>query len=256
MSAPTDCVLLDERPQAGAWNMAVDEALLEWSAETGRAAIRFYRWAEPTLSLGYFQPIAARRVHTASRDGPAVRRLTGGGAIVHDRELTYSLVVPASHPAGWRRAALYEAVHGALVEALAGWGIRASLCPAGPSGRADDEPFLCFQRRAPGDVLVGGVKVAGSAQRRRRGAVLQHGSVLLGRSAAAPELPGLGDLGGPADAPGAAMADAALAAAWLEPLARRLALRWVEWPGEAGLFGRARRLVDARYAAPAWTDRF
>ncbi|NIL97050.1 MAG: lipoate--protein ligase family protein, partial [Planctomycetales bacterium] len=68
--------------------MAVDEVLLEWSAEEGCCCWRFYGWREPTLSLGYFQQYGQRWQHAASRDCPAVRRLTGGGAILHDRELT------------------------------------------------------------------------------------------------------------------------------------------------------------------------
>ena len=98
MSIPRECRLLIDPPGAGAWNMAVDEVLLEWSAEQGGCCWRLYRWQEPTLSLGYFQPYDERRRHPASRDCPAVRRLSGGGAILHDAELTYSLVVPSGHP--------------------------------------------------------------------------------------------------------------------------------------------------------------
>ena len=75
-------------------------------------------------------------------------------------------------------------------------GFPAALCQPVGSRRDRVQPFLCFQRRAPGDVLVGEVKIAGSAQRRYRGAVVQHGSILLERSASAPELPGLNDLDG------------------------------------------------------------
>ncbi len=232
---PSSFRLLLDAPASGAWNMAVDEALLEAAAE-GQSTLRFYRWAEPTLSLGYFQTYGDRFQHEASRGCAAVRRPSGGGAILHDRELTYSLAVPERHPLAANRLRTYRAVHQALIAALGRWGIEAGMLTCATAGRgcagsrettlarsasegfgaapgsaltlalsqgergsnAQREPFLCFQRRSPGDVLVGGVKVAGSAQRRCRGAVLQHGSLLLARSPAAPELDGLKELTGKA----------------------------------------------------------
>src|SRR2546421_118466 len=71
-------------PADGAWTMAVDEALLEATERDGLATIRFYEWSEPTLSLGYFQAHAERRLHTASAACTLVRRTSGGGAILHD----------------------------------------------------------------------------------------------------------------------------------------------------------------------------
>ena len=75
--------------------MAVDEVLLEAAAADGQCTLRFYRWEEPTLSLGYFQTYADRWQHEPSRDAAVVRRTSGGGAILHDAELTYSFAVPA-----------------------------------------------------------------------------------------------------------------------------------------------------------------
>jgi lipoate-protein ligase A len=180
--------------------MAVDELLLESAAVEGVASLRFYRWAEPTISLGYFQDMADRSRHPASRDCPVVRRATGGGAIVHDRELTYSIALPAGHRLAEGRLELYRAVHRVILEIYADLGFDLSLYP----GQMEDDrraSFLCFERRAPGDIVTranGTVsyKVTGSAQRRHQGAVLQHGSILLDRSEAAPELPGLNDLAG------------------------------------------------------------
>ena len=188
------CRLFIDPPASGAWNMAVDETLLESAADGGGFSLRFYRWQEPTLSLGYFQQYDDRWQHAASLNCPAVRRATGGGAILHDREITYSIAVPPGHRLAVKHIALYETIHAALIDVLAGYGIHASLCQAkaGKCGRS--QPFLCFQRRSPGDVLLSDVKIAGSAQRRCRGAVLQHGSVLLARSPAAPELPGLAEV--------------------------------------------------------------
>lgn len=228
--------------------MAVDELLLGWSAEQGGCCWRFYGWAEPTLSLGYFQESADRRRHPASRDCPAVRRLTGGGAIVHDAELTYSLVLPGGHPLAARRGRLYQTVHTGLIAALADLGVRATLFTQSDYRQRDEEPFLCFQRRAPGDVLVGRTKIAGSAQRRRRGAVLQHGSVLLRGSHAAPELPALEDVAQTCPAP------EELAEAWLGKLADRLAGRWIEDPLSAAERHRAAVLVESRYTLPGWIE--
>ncbi|MGD9722806.1 MAG: biotin/lipoate A/B protein ligase family protein [Pirellulales bacterium] len=195
-AASTPCRLIIESGGAGAHHMAVDEVLLESAAASGAASLRFYRWSEPTISLGYFQSLAQRAEHPASVACPLVRRQTGGGAILHDHELTYSLAVPSTHPLAANSLRLYAAVHDCLVGILAITGYVATRWPAGEKIAAPRrEPFLCFQRRAPGDVLCQEVKICGSAQRRRRGAILQHGSLLLARSAFAPELPGLAELG-------------------------------------------------------------
>ena len=224
--------------------MAVDELLLDQAAESGECAWRFYRWSAPTLSLGYFQTFADRRQHPASQPCAVVRRLTGGGAIVHDHELTYSLAIPSDHPLALARQRLYAMVHATLIETLADWSIAASLCPA----QAPDEPFLCFQRRAPGDVVVGHAKIAGSAQRRRRGAVLQHGSVLLSRSVAAPELDSLEDVSG------RSLSSAQLIAAWTPRLVRTLRLAWHEASLSDAQRQAAQTLVASKYAAGRWTE--
>src|SRR4051812_42296912 len=169
--------------------MALDEALLHTAENEGTATLRFYGWREPTLSLGYFQQHADRTLHSASENCTLVRRASGGGAILHDRELTYSIALPKAHPLALHAEPLYLATHRSLPAALVQFGVRADLCQPAENGRraTSDEPFLCFQRRTYGDVLVGRAKVCGSAQRRQRGAVLQHGSILLAQSAFAPE---------------------------------------------------------------------
>src|SRR5262245_22040097 len=106
-----DCRLILDSPSPGAWNMAVDEVLLVDAAENNVATLRFYGWNEPTLSLGYFQRYEDRQQHAASRECAIVRRQTGGGAILHDRELTYSLVLPPRHPFAKQNEKLYQAVH-------------------------------------------------------------------------------------------------------------------------------------------------
>lgn len=232
--------------------MAVDEALLEAAAAAdGQCTLRFYCWEEPTLSLGYFQPYAERWQHAASSRAAVVRRASGGGAILHNDELTYSFAVPADHPLAIGRLRLYMAVHAALIEALTEWEIAASIFsrPSQEGKSHDRQPFLCFQRRSPGDVLVGETKIAGSAQRRCRGAVLQHGSVLLGRSAAAPELAGLRELTGKAISVGE------LAESWREKLAATLAITWHTAELTQELRRRASCIATHKYACPAWTEK-
>lgn len=246
---PTPCRLLIDPPAPGPWNMAVDEALLEWAEQTGACALRFYCWDRPTLSLGYFQTFSDRLGHAASQGCPVVRRPSGGGAILHDRELTYSFAAPRAHRLGSRRLDLYAALHDTLIEALGQLGVEARPCQPPPGDRTAAEPFLCFRRRAAGDVLAGGVKVAGSAQRRSRGAVLQHGSVLLARSAAAPELDGLGE------AAGRPVAPEQLIEAWLPRLAGRLGVEWRREPLSGSERARATELARSKYESEDWTLR-
>lgn len=176
--------LIKDPPLPGTWNMAVDESLL-LSATEDIATLRFYRWNEATVSLGYFQQNRARRDHHESLACPLVRRSSGGGAIVHHHELTYSFSCKAEMiDTQW----LYDAMHESLRRLLGDEGIETESCSADISRSIAPLPFLCFLRRSPGDVLCGPAKIAGSAQRRRRGAVLQHGSVVLADSPFAPQL--------------------------------------------------------------------
>jgi len=189
--------------------MAVDEALLDAAAETDTPTLRFYQWLRPTLSLGYFQQYADREKHRPSLEADVVRRLSGGGAILHDREVTYSLILPATHPLAHDTDQLYRAVHEAFLQFLSRilpiqkspW--RLARCEKPSSDKPSSEPFLCFERRSPGDVLLQPArrtdtsvdyKIVGSAQRRRRGAVMQHGSLLLNHSLLAPKILGLNEV--------------------------------------------------------------
>jgi lipoate-protein ligase A len=257
-------------PAPGAWNMAVDEALLMDAAANGIATLRFYQWDAPTLSLGYFQKYDERLQHPASRHSPCVRRQTGGGAILHDRELTYSLTLPASHPLARRHERLYSMVHDAFIESLTALladklGDRVlRRRDQESSSSARDEPFLCFQRSAPGDVVLTYLgkgdqsvskippferKILGSAQRRHRGAVLQHGSLLLKSSWAAPEVAGLADLVGQKLAPkDVSEAVPSRIAAILHVPTSPTAL-------SPAVQLNARVLTNTKYAAESWTKR-
>jgi lipoyl(octanoyl) transferase len=187
-------VLIETLPRSGAMNMAIDEVLLESAIDREVATLRLYRWSLPTVSLGYFQP-ADDPVLEARFGGLArVRRLSGGGAILHDQEVTYSVAYPALHSFGSNPGGLYDRVHAAIVALLNEWGVPARLRGEAKTG---DQPFLCFGRGDPRDIVLGAHKIVGSAQRRRRGAVLQHGALLLSASPHAPEFPGVFNLAPP-----------------------------------------------------------
>jgi lipoate-protein ligase A len=181
----------------GPTNMGLDEALLDAVAEDPSfALLRTYGWTEPTLSLGYFQPLAQVHADPRWHGVSVVRRPTGGGAIWHHHELTYALVVPAAYAQARPATALYHAVHSALAAVLRRHGVEAAARGPGPPAEPATRPFLCFADRDPEDLVCRGAKIVGSAQRRRSGAILQHGSMLLRHSPVTPELPGLGDLAG------------------------------------------------------------
>ncbi len=203
----TEGRLLSLRTGGPAENMAIDQALLESIAGMSQPILRFYTWSEPTLSLGYFQKIGDRQGHEESRHLAGVRRATGGGAIVHHHELTYSLVMPDAETLTGPRVDLYRQMHHAVVRTLSEFGIRA--VPFRATGRASMEArrskrgenadrsknrFLCYQRRTDEDLIVCGYKVLGSAQRKTQAGVLQRGSLMLRTSPWAPQLPGIFEL--------------------------------------------------------------
>ena len=162
--------------------MAADEAML-LSAESGVASLRFYGWSPATVSLGYFQPASAAFDDPILALLPWVRRSTGGATLVHDRELTYALALPPNLAGdSWM-----PRMHAIIVDALTTLGVHVDLVREA----AKFGDVLCFQQQTVGDVLSAGRKVVGSAQRRHRRCLLQHGAILLRRSPATPELPGL-----------------------------------------------------------------
>ena len=165
--------------------MAADEVLLH-SVRADVALLRFYQWLGPTVSLGYFQQA---RIRTRWPELPFVRRPTGGATLVHHHELTYCLaLVTQLSP-----ALVLRAIHEIIAETLCSAGIPAMLAE---TVQRDDTP-LCFRHIVEEDVVCNGVKIAGSAQRKQRQHLLQHGAILLERSEYTPELPGLLEADGP-----------------------------------------------------------
>ena len=168
----------DESPGV---NMALDEALLfgpEQRLPT-RPALRFYTWSPAALSLGYFQRVADI---PACQDAQVlVRRLTGGGAIHHADELTFSIATDLSHPlyAG-EVATSYARVHDALLETLGELGLEARRRGAESLASDREHTGMCFHHSSAMDVVWNGRKGIGSAQRRSKGRVLHHGSIKLG----------------------------------------------------------------------------
>lgn len=223
--------------------MAVDEAIFESGIEHPErgATLRWYHWQRPTLSLGYFQAYGDRPESLLDVD--CVRRVTGGGAILHDRELTYSLVVPKDC---WPKASALEIVadfHQVLSALLPG-PLHAHLAGA---DEQKEEPFLCFERRAKVDVVAQDRKLIGSAQRNRHGTILQHGSILLAASTRARHLIGIDDLAG-------AFQINEFCEAVLHALRQRWGWRFFSGALTDAELARAQILAKEKFANPQWTQ--
>ena len=160
----------DPEPHEGAWNMAMDEALLRHAT---RPLLRIYRWSRPAVSFGYFG-----KWEDAARACPGrelVRRWRGGGIVPHGEDLTYTLVVPRGEALLQGGASeSYRRVHEAVVAALDGMDRAEKFTLATGSPKLSD---ACFENPVPHDVLAGGEKIAGAAQRRSREGMLHQGSI-------------------------------------------------------------------------------
>ena len=165
-------------PRDAAWNMALDEAMLRNAARTQAVSIRLYRWERPSVSFGRNQRCAG--IYTGERCDaagvPAVRRLTGGRALLHGAELTYCVAAPTARAQTLRGG--YEAINALLISALALLGVHAVR--AMPRERTPSPGLApCFDVPSVGELVVDGRKLVGSAQHREADAFLQHGSILL-----------------------------------------------------------------------------
>jgi lipoate-protein ligase A len=250
--------LLSE-PGTGVENMALDEALAARARRTGECALRVYGWSRPTLSLGRNQ--SARGVF----DGPepraagvdVVRRLTGGRALLHHREITYSAtsrLEPGQSLRDW-----YDTVNGVLLHALRSLGVEARTAPRTARMPAPGSA-PCFERPAAGEIVVAGRKLVGSALVREQDAVLQHGSILVDDDQ--PFVERLAAVAVPAAHPAATLREALGRAPAFTEVADALfdALRARICPGASPLSGDAAlddelEVARERYASHAWTWR-
>ncbi len=169
--------LLLVAPRTGAENMARDSALQARAARSGETVFSVYSWRRPTLSLGRNQPAVGlydlNRIREAEID--IVRRPTGGRAILHNREITYSVTAPIGS-ASLRET--YDRINRILQMGLRRLGV--SVEAAGRAERAEVPSVRpCFEVPGEGELVAGGAKLIGSAQWRENGALLQHGSILV-----------------------------------------------------------------------------
>jgi len=170
-----------DSPDRGASNMAIDEAiLLAVSEGASPPTLRFYAWEPPTVSIGYFQRLEREidlvKVSEAGYD--LVRRPTGGRTVLHDDEVTYSIIVREAEFPG-SVVETYRRISKGLVEGLRALGMEAGMVAAQEAGHDPREhsSAACFDSPSWYEVICQGKKIIGSAQTRKLGAILQHGSI-------------------------------------------------------------------------------
>jgi lipoate-protein ligase A len=240
---PPRCRWLPFHVADGAWNMAADETLLE-TAAAGTASLRLYGWLQPTLSLGYFQSEAPCRSYGELGELAWVRRASGGAALVHHHEVTYALALPPGTP--WKKRGEFwlQRMHGILTDALGALGVNVRTCGEDEEKKLGE--VLCFLHHTPCDLLIGEAKVVGSAQRKQRGALLQHGGILLAASPFTPILPGIREL------TGLAISAESLSNALKEQFTRHTGWEFQhsDWTGDERR--RIAELITGKYTQPAW----
>jgi len=212
-----------------AFNMALDEALLEAMPRLGRPVLRFYGWTQPAASFGYFQKFAEVERLTLLR--PLVRRPTGGGIVPHDADWTYSAAFPPAHE--WYELAAsesYRRIHEWIQAAFASLKIPTIVAPEARKSL----PGQCFVGFEQYDLLWKGRKIAGAAQRRRRDGLLIQGSV---------QPPPLNLVRADWEK---AMADAGAA---------NYGGGWEEWQLDDALIARANELVQLKYSQTTYNCR-
>lgn len=178
---------IDSGACSPAYNMALDEALLDWHSE-GKIppTIRFYGWSPATLSIGYFQKAQKEiDVDAVRKHGLGfVRRPTGGRAVLHEHELTYSVIVTEEHPRMPKTVTeAYRVISEGILKGFHELGLQANF--AVPSTEMElarlkaPRSSVCFDSPSWYELVVEGRKIAGSAQTRQKGVILQHGAILL-----------------------------------------------------------------------------
>lgn len=206
-----------------AYNMALDEALVEAMRRLGEPVLRFYGWTEPAASFGYFQKIAD--VERATMLRPLVRRPTGGGIVPHDADWTYSLTFPAGH--AWyslRAEESYRRVHEWIKAALGRLNVPTELAEASRKSG----PGQCFVGHEKFDLLWRGEKIAGAAQHRTRIGLLIQGSVQPARLSV-PKVD------------------------WHQAMCDAASVPWKELSPDPALRARADELAEKKYSQAAFT---
>ena len=220
---------LNSGPCDPAFNMALDEALLESACAPGAPVLRFYGWTQPAASFGYFQHHAEIERTTQLR--PLVRRPTGGGLVPHDADWTYSLAFPTTHE--WYSLSAkesYRRVHEWVRDAFAKAGLATELATC----CRKSAPGECFAGHEQSDVLWQGRKIAGAAQRRTKAGLLIQGSV---------------------QPPPLNLAKADWQAAMCIVAIGRYCTGWDELVVEGGLLARAEELEEAKYAQASYNQK-
>jgi lipoyl(octanoyl) transferase len=176
--------LLISPPGNGAWNMAVDEAILESiGGGISLPTLRLYAWTPPCLSIGFAQPLGDVNQEQIKRLGwDTVRRITGGRAILHTDELTYSVISPHTEPrleGGILES--YLRLSQALLNAVDSLGVPAQANPKTESQQSDQKKQkpVCFEVPSNYEITIHGKKLIGSAQARKKSGILQHGTLPL-----------------------------------------------------------------------------
>ena len=222
-------LLLNSGPCGAAYNLALDEALLEAMPRLQQPVLRFYGWTEPAASFGYFQKYT--EVGTATLLRPLVRRPTGGGIVPHDADWTYSLNFPAGHT--WhslRAEESYRRVHEWIQAAFAGMKVETELA----AGCKKSAPGQCFAGHEKSDVLWQGRKIAGAAQRRNKSGLLIQGSI---------------------QPPPLSLAKIDWQEAMCGEATKRWQVRWAEFEADAPLRDRVEELEQQKYSQRAYNEK-
>jgi lipoate-protein ligase A len=164
--------LLETGPGEPGWNMALDEAMLQSCESLGTPILRLYSWITPAATFGYFQKHS--EIETWSKLRPLIRRPTGGGLVPHISDWTYSLSFPPDH--WWyqlKATESYQLLHQWISDSFKALEIRTQLAPEAMK----EIPGQCFAGAEKFDLLLGGQKIAGAAQRRLKNGLLIQGSI-------------------------------------------------------------------------------
>ena len=219
---------LNSGPCDAAFNMALDEALMEFAPQLGKPVLRFYGWTQPAASFGYFQHFT--EIERTTKLRPLVRRPTGGGLVPHDADWTYSLAFPTPHD--WYALSAvesYQRVHEWVRDSFTKLGVATELA----SCCRKSAPGQCFVGYEKSDVLWQGKKIAGAAQRRTKTGLLIQGSV---------------------QSPPLNLAKADWQAAMCLAAIGQYCAGWDELVVDGALLARAEELAETRYALAAYNE--